>query len=116
MQPGSTDGAAMMYVTFPSLDEAERVAGLLLDSRCVACVNILPGMISLYDWQGKRQRDAEVVMLIKTRRSCCDSIIDIISREHPYDVPAILAFDVATGFPPFLAWIEEQTTPSDAVS
>ena len=61
------DTPILVYATFPSLDDAERIGGRLVDDGLAACVNILPGMVSIYVWQGQRQKDEECAMIIKSR-------------------------------------------------
>ena len=107
------DTPILVYATFPSLDEAERIGGRLVDDGLAACVNILPGMVSIYVWQGQRQRDAECAMVIKSRASLADRIIETVRAMHPYDNPALVVLDIAGGSPPFLQWILSQTeTPN----
>lgn len=103
------DKAVLVYSTFPTIDTAEQAAASLVDSELAACVNIIPGMTSIYVWQGKRHRDDEVVMLIKTRATLADRAIAAARKLHPYDNPAFLVLPVEGGSAPFLAWIMEQT-------
>jgi periplasmic divalent cation tolerance protein len=107
------DTSILVYATFPSLDEAERIGGRLVDDGLAACVNILPGMVSIYVWQGQRQRDAECAMIINSRAALADRIIETVRGLHPYDNPAIVVLDIANGSPAFLEWILAQTaTPN----
>ena len=103
------DTPILVYATFPSLDEAERIGGRLVDDGLAACVNILPGMVSIYVWQGQRQRDEECAMIIKSRASLADRIVETVRSLHPYDNPAVVVLDIAGGSPPFLEWILAQT-------
>lgn len=103
------DKAVLVYSTFPSLETAEECGGALVDAGLAACVNILPGMVSLYTWKGARHRDAEVVMIIKTRRSLSARVIKEARRRHPYENPALMVLPVEDGSPDFLAWILSQT-------
>lgn len=104
------DDVVLVYATFPSQDEAERVGGDLVDRRIVACVNILPAMTSLYIWQGQRQRENECVMIAKTLGTLADTLVAELTRQHPYDTPAIVVVPVVGGSGPFLDWIEAQTS------
>ena len=109
------DTPILVYATFPSLDEAERIGGRLVDDRLAACVNILPGMVSIYEWQGQRQRDGECAMIIKSRAALASRIVATVRDMHPYDNPALVIIDIASGSPPFLEWIMAQTAgASDA--
>jgi periplasmic divalent cation tolerance protein len=103
------DTPILVYATFPSVDEAERIGGRLVDDQLAACVNILPGMVSIYVWQGQRQRDTECAMIIKSRAALANRIVEIVRGLHPYDNPALVVLDIASGSPPFLEWILTQT-------
>lgn len=103
------DKAVLVYTTFPSLDVAEEIGAALVDSGLAACVNILPGMVSIYSWQGARQRDSEVVMIVKTRQARSGEAMAEIRRRHPYETPALLLVPVEGGSPDYLAWIADQT-------
>jgi periplasmic divalent cation tolerance protein len=103
------DKPVLIYSTFPSAAEAERIGGALVDRSLAACVNILPGMTSIYVWDGKRQRDAEVAMIIKTRARLADAAIAEARKLHPYSNPAFVTISVDGGSADFLRWIMEQT-------
>lgn len=85
----STD-IVLVYCPCPSLEEAKRLGHALLDARLAGCINILPGMVSLYDWKGAREEAAEVVLIAKTANTVASQARDLIARAHPYEVPAIL--------------------------
>ena len=68
------DKAVLVYTTFPSLEAAEEIGTALVDAGLAACVNILPGMVSIYVWNGARNRDTEVVMIIKTRAALAERV------------------------------------------
>lgn len=99
------DGAALVYATFPTLEAAEAAGRRLVEERLAACVNIIPGMVSIYRWEGAIERASEVVMVIKTRRERADAVIARVRRDHPYDNPALLIVPVGGGSADFLAWI-----------
>jgi periplasmic divalent cation tolerance protein len=103
------DKPVLIYSTFPSAEEAERVGGALVDRGLAACVNILPGMTAIYVWQGKRERGSEAAMLIKTRSALADRVIGEARKMHPYTNPALLVLPVDGGSEDFLRWIAEQT-------
>lgn len=103
------DKAVLVYTTFPALDAAEEVGAALVDAGLAACVNILPGMVSIYSWQGARQRDDEVVMIVKTRQARVDEVVAETRRRHPYETPALLVLPVEGGSGDYLAWIAERT-------
>src|SRR6187401_633809 len=97
--------AVLVYTTFPSIVEAERVGRALVEQRLCACVNILPGMISHYWWQGALERGEEVVMIIKTRAALAESVRAAVKAMHSYTVPAILVLPIAGGEPAYLDWL-----------
>lgn len=99
----------MIYATFPSRVEADRIGRAVVDKRLAACVNILPGMTSIYRWQGKIETGDEVVMILKTKTSRADPLVAEIKRLHPYDVPAITVIPLSGGNSDFLAWIANET-------
>lgn len=106
---GAPSAVAVVYATFPSPAEAERIGAELVDRRLAACVNILPGMVSLYVWDGARQRESEAAMLIKTRAELVASVVSSVRAMHPYSNPALLALPVIGGSSDFLGWIVAQT-------
>jgi periplasmic divalent cation tolerance protein len=103
------DKPILVYATFPSRAEAERIGGRLVEEGLAACVNILPGMVSIYIWEGKRQHDEECAMIIKSRGSLAAPIIRTVRSLHPYENPALVVLDIAGGSQPFLDWILAQT-------
>jgi periplasmic divalent cation tolerance protein len=103
------DKAVLIYSTFPSPETAETVGSSLVDRALAACVNILPGMTSIYLWHGQRHRDAETVMIIKTRAQIADTVVAEARRMHPYTNPAFVVLPVSGGSADFLRWIAEQT-------
>jgi len=104
-----SERAVFVYTTYPSLVEAERIGKAVLERRLAACVNILPGMISHYWWQGKIERGEEVVMIIKTRARLADAVGAAVKEMHPYDTPAILVLPVEGGEAGYLAWMMAET-------
>ncbi len=88
------DKAVLVYSTFPAVETAESVGGHLVDAGLAACVNILPGMVSIYRWEGKRQRETEVVMIIKTRASLAERVVEETRKRHPYENPSLMVLPV----------------------
>ena len=101
--------AVFVYTTYPSIVEAEAAGRTLVERRLCACVNILPGMVSLYWWQGKIDRGDEVVMIIKTRASLAEAVRTAIRQMHSYTTPAILVLPIENVDPDYHAWIVEET-------
>ena len=101
--------AVLLYTTYPSIVEAEQAGRALVERRLCACVNILPGMVSLYWWQGKIDRGEEVVMIIKTRASLAEPVRVAVRQMHSYSTPAILVLPVENVDPDYHAWIVAET-------
>lgn len=101
--------AVLIYTTYPALVEAERAGRDIVQRRLAACVNILPGMVSHYWWEGKVERATEVVMIIKTRASLATAVEAAVKESHPYQVPAIVVLPVEGGDPAYLGWILAET-------
>jgi periplasmic divalent cation tolerance protein len=105
----NTERAVFVYTTYPSLVEAERIGRALLERRLAACVNILPGMISHYWWQGTIERGEEVVMIVKTRASLAEGVRAAVKEMHSYTTPAILVLPVEGGEPGYIDWLMQET-------
>jgi periplasmic divalent cation tolerance protein len=101
--------AIMVYTTYPSIVEAERTGRALVERRLAACVNILPGMVSFYWWQGKIDRGDEVVMIVKTRAGLAEPVRAAVKEMHSYSTPAILVLPVEGVDPDYHAWIVGET-------
>jgi len=103
------DKPVLIYSTFPSPADAERVGGALVDRGLAACVNIFPGMTAIYIWEGKRQRDTEAAMIIKTRAELAPRVVAEARKLHPYGNPALVVVPITGGSEDFLRWITQQT-------
>jgi len=106
------ENVVLIYTTFPSQGEAEIAGRFLVENKLAACVNIFPGMIAIFSWEGKTDAAAEVAMLVKTAKSRADDVLEAIKRLHPYSVPARLVLPVAGGAKDFLDWIVAESTPA----
>lgn len=98
--------AVLVYTTFPDLAAAEQAGRVLVEQRHAGCINILPGMVSLYVWQGQLERAQELVLIAKTTRAAADGCMAAILKLHPYDTPAVLAVPVTAGASAYLDWIK----------
>lgn len=99
----------VVYSTWPDRAAAEAAARGLVDRHLAACVALLPGMVSLYRWQGAIERADEVVMLVKTRAACAAAVEAAIAEIHPYDVPALLVLPVLAVSAAYGAWLLAET-------
>ena len=101
--------AVFVYTTWPTTVEAEKAGRTLVERRLAACVNILPGMISHYRWEGKVDRAEETVMIVKTRASLAPAVSDAVKELHSYDVPAILVMPLESVEKGYFAWLLAET-------
>ncbi len=97
--------AVLVYTTWPSIVEAEAAGRTIVEKRLAACVNILPGMISHYRWEGKIERAEEAVMLVKTRASLAEKVGGLVKELHTYTTPAIMVLPVESLDPGYHQWI-----------
>jgi periplasmic divalent cation tolerance protein len=111
---GNDDRPVLIYTTFPDLDEAKRVGDALVAARLAACVNLFPGMISIFEWKGAREEAGEVAMIIKTRASLSEAVLAEAKRLHPYELPALLVLPTDGGSAEYCGWIVSQTGIPDA--
>ena len=95
----------LIYSTFPSQESAEAAAREMVTRKLVACANILPGMVSVYEWDGALERGEEVVMLLKTTQAVAQDVIAALAALHPYEVPAIITVPLTGGLPAYLSWV-----------
>lgn len=103
------DEAIVVLTNLPDLDTAKVLARRLVGEGLAACVNILPGVQSIYRWQGQLEEASEVTVLVKTMRSHYAALEETIRTSHPYDLPEVIVLPIAAGLPAYLAWVEDQT-------
>jgi len=102
--------AVLVYTTWPSVVEAEQAGRQIVERRLAACVNILPGMISHYWWEGKIERVEEAVMLVKTRASLADQVGAAVKEMLSYTTPAVMVLAVESLDPAYHQWIVQATS------
>ncbi len=102
-----------VYMTASSEEEARRIGRVLVEERLAACVNILPGMTSLYWWQGKVEEGHETVLIAKSRQALVPALTQRVKALHTYTVPCVVALPILDGNPDFLRWIGEETAGTD---
>ncbi len=98
----------VVLVAVPRGGKAESLAEGAVSARLAACVNILPGAVSIYRWKGKVRRDAESLLVIKTTVSKLKALERWVKARHPYEVPEFVALPVSSGSREYLAWLAEQ--------
>ena len=105
----STDSFLVVLCTTPSPEVGAELGRGLVEQKLAACVNIVPGLRSIYSWQGETKDDAECQLLIKTRRTRFEALAEYIREHHPYEEPEIIALPVVAGSATYLAWVAGQT-------
>lgn len=101
----------LVYMTFPTVEAAARVARHLVEERLAACTNLLTGMTSCYRWEGKIAEDSEAVLIAKTREARVAALKAAVIARHPYKLPCILVLPVTADLShaPYLDWIAAET-------
>jgi periplasmic divalent cation tolerance protein len=92
------------------VEAAERLASTLVEERLAACVNVLPGVASIYRWHGKVEREDESLLVAKTGDAALDRLMARIAELHPYATPEIVAVDASRVSDSYLAWVDAETT------
>lgn len=103
----------LILCTCPDNPVAEQLATTLVQQHLAACINIIPGLTSIYRWKGKLEKGTEVLLLIKTTRERYAAVESAIRQQHPYELPEIIAVTLDEGSPDYLRWI---TTSLEDVS
>ncbi|HTN51294.1 MAG TPA: divalent-cation tolerance protein CutA [Anaeromyxobacter sp.] len=101
--------ALVVLVSAPTAEKAAELARALVEERLAACGNVVPGLRSIYRWEGKVHDEAEALLLLKTTRSRLERLRERILALHPYQVPEVLALPVEAGSEAYLAWLAAQT-------
>lgn len=101
--------ASIVLTTAPSVDIAQRVVRAVVEERLAACGTLLPGAMSIYQWQGAVEEAQEVQIILKTTMENVTKLIARVTEIHPYEVPEIICLQVADGLPAYLAWIDSST-------
>ena len=104
------------FCTCPDADSATRLADALVGERLAACVSVVPGLRSVYRWQGAIERSDESLLLIKTSRDRLDLLTTRVRDLHPYELPEVVAVEVAGGLSTYLDWVAEATRPDQPLS
>jgi periplasmic divalent cation tolerance protein len=99
----------MIYVTTSSREEALRIGRVVVADRLAACANVLPGITSVYKWQGEVREDVETALILKTRSDLVERLTARVKELHSYDCPCVVALPITDGNPDFLQWIAEET-------
>jgi periplasmic divalent cation tolerance protein len=101
--------AILVLVTAPSAEKAADIARAVVAERLAACGNVVPGLRSIYRWEGKIEDEPEALLLLKTTRARFEALRERVLALHPYQVPEVVALPVEAGSAPYLAWIDAET-------
>jgi periplasmic divalent cation tolerance protein len=101
----------LVYCTCPDANQAERLGRTLVEEQLAACINILPGMRSVYRWEGVVETADEAVLIVKTAAEGVDVVITRVRQLHAYTEPCILVLPVVGGSPTYLAWLLTNSKP-----
>lgn len=91
----------------PNIEVAKRLANNIIDEKLAACVNIVPQVISIYEWEGKREQSDEYLLLMKTMQEQYEALQALIVQLHPYELPEVVAVRISDGLPAYMAWISK---------
>ena len=106
------DKTILILITVPNQKTGEEIASHLVEKNIAACVNIIPGLTSIYKWKGKIEKDDELLLLVKTQQELFHSVEKSVLEIHPYEVPEIISIDISQGFTKYLDWILSETNIS----
>ena len=100
----------LIYITVPTREVGEDIARMLVSGKMAACVNIVPGLTSIYNWRGNVEMDSELLLIIKTRNALFEELSTAVKQIHPYDVPEIIGIPIIAGSNAYLDWIDSETS------
>jgi periplasmic divalent cation tolerance protein len=103
------DRLLLVYTTFPDVDTALAIGESLVRDGLIACINVLPGMRSVYAWKGVIERDDEAVGILKTRKGLQEKVHEALKDRHPYETPVILFIEPTGADPATLDWLIGET-------
>ncbi len=102
-------GHIVVFITVSSPEEGEKIGKALVEKRLAACVNIIPGLRSIYRWEGKICDDRELLLIAKTTEELFKELEQEVKSQHSYKVPEIIALQIVNGSEDYLSWIDENT-------
>ena len=109
-------GETVVILSTAPEGESGRIAQALVAERLIACANLLPGVTSVYRWQGAVETSSEVLMVMKTPRALAEAAMRRLAELHPYEVPEAVVVPVEAGLPAYLRWVDEETGPAPSAA
>ena len=100
----------VVLVTTKNGREANKIATKLVEGKLIACANVIKGVRSIFRWQGKIDRANEVLLILKSKKSCLPKIVKMVKKYHSYDVPEIIALPITDGSRDYLNWIKSNSS------
>jgi periplasmic divalent cation tolerance protein len=104
-------GPVVVLTALGAPPDAQRIARALVEERLAACVNIVPGVVSIYRWKGRVEQEPELMLVIKTMAEQVDALKARLLELHPYELPEVVVIPIGGGHGAYLAWLEEQVRP-----
>ncbi len=105
-------------MTVPSIEVGKKIASGLVSKKLAACVNIIPQITSIYEWEGKINEDSELLLMIKTQSHLFEELSAFVKQNHPYDVPEVIGLPIDQGSKGYLDWVKQvtgtQAVPTEA--
>ncbi len=102
----------LVVTTCPTAESAQNIAKLLIEKQLAACVNVIPGVHSYYEWKGSLENTTEYMVMIKTRSDRFNELQMMITSAHPYELPEIISVPITAGSQAYLAWLDAQVSKS----
>lgn len=106
---GEASELVLALSTAPDAEQARRIARTLVEERLIACASLVPGVTSIYRWQGAVQAEAEVLLVMKTRRSLVPRLKERLPALHTYEVPELVVTPLVDGLDPYCRWVRDST-------
>ena len=103
----NNNNAIVVFITVPDTDCGDKLAHALVERKLAACVNVVRGLVSHYQWKGELCRDNEALLMIKTTYQRLEALIQAIKDLHPYELPEIIALPIIDGLKGYLDWVKE---------
>jgi periplasmic divalent cation tolerance protein len=107
-----TAGMILVYTTFAEESDARELGRHLVEEGLAACVNIIPGMMSIYRWENATETANEAVMLVKTAKALQGKVLEVMAARHPYSVPALIVLEPRAVSASYIEWLCNQTAPA----
>ncbi|WP_455197875.1 divalent-cation tolerance protein CutA [Kaarinaea lacus] len=107
MEQKTHSNHCIVLSTCPNLETAENIAKTLVQEKLAACVNIVPGLTSIYEWQGNIEKSQEHLLIAKTSCTTYPALESAILKRHPYELPEIISIPINNGLANYLSWIDD---------